>query len=271
MSATPDVPPIENVPGATSPSLRDSVGTFGGHKRNYLIAVYPRDTHTDPYTDSPAHVWFMGHVSLAVYPATASSTCTATNGAHPTPRDGCTCGFYALKSYESIATAKFAGSSTQFAHGSSGISDVTLYGDILEGPRGFRARSQQITRYRADRYCFTCGRPATCLLPGPGLHPLNARHASPDTYRVLNSACDVCAPTANGSRMSLADASALAQTTIQWGEHMPLEFYIPATVRLPLPDYALDVRLRRYEMYTRLAVSGVAVSLLLFAVWVAHL
>lgn len=101
---------------------------------------------------------FMAHAHPHMYATKDVAVCAA-GKRHSPPHEGCDCGFYALRDRTAIVAHGFAGATARPQVTVSAVCEVALFGEVLEGSRGFRASAQQVLSVGLDPDCFRCKGP----------------------------------------------------------------------------------------------------------------
>src|SRR5690606_11697388 len=96
---------------------------------------------------------FRGLAHPVPYSARGEAMC-AKGYQHQPPVEGCRCGYYATKSKEEIWFKTYPGS--QLADDSN-LLTVWLFGDVIEGPYGYRAERQQVAGVEVNPWCGAKG------------------------------------------------------------------------------------------------------------------
>lgn len=217
-----------------------------GFKRTFLVLIIPQgnppfaaqaDTITfceetgSPYIPDigSVQVAMLGHVLDVVYTATDRAWCPVADydGGHVPPVEMCRCGFYALKEPVSLLSCTFPGAQQSCVDASSGIAEVTMFGDVFEGETGWRSSHIALRTYAAEPYCFFCGQVAAGFVPGEPVYPSAATlPMSKHHFFLLQTACPDHM-TQHVTSLTVSQVTALLGATVTWGSHLPLSFCAP--------------------------------------------
>lgn len=137
---------------------------------------------------------------------------------HSPPADDCACGFYALKDRETVVASRFAGARFRTQPGTTAVLEVQLYGDVVEGSKGFRASCQQVLAVEVNSACYLCKAQTTS--PRLEVGPLVAEPDGEVSTYALRALCDSCANPAAPS-VSFSELASLLGVDVVFGEPVP--------------------------------------------------
>ncbi|HVM18734.1 MAG TPA: hypothetical protein VM307_02115 [Egibacteraceae bacterium] len=155
---------------------------------------------------------FLPYAVGVPYPAESTAVC-ARGATHAVPDPGCTCGFYAARSFGDLldllhpTLAQLAGSA---------LLDVELGGIELAGPYGMRAGEQRVLGAGLIRLCAQCMQ-APRSGPAPAAHLYLLPYAGRDIPYLVRPLCDDHAAEAHtAEEIGLGDLSGLMRTEVSW-------------------------------------------------------